>query len=179
MQAADRPRRAEQIDLVHPRAEHLTGYVPRRVGGEKDRHRRVLVRRHLLNFRDPRPLLFGARRDRLGHAAPRPGRQAIRTHIEPLHVDRDRFRQGRDAELGRSVIRLAHIADQPRSAGDVNVGAAFLLAVLVGRRTTDKEAAGEVNRDHREPVLGRHAVKDLITQNAGVVDDDIEPAEMV
>ena len=61
----------------------------------------------------------------------------------------------------------------------MNVGAAFLLAVLVGRRTADKEAAVEVNRDHREPVLGRHAVKDLITQHAGVVDDGIEPAEMV
>src|SRR6516162_10059760 len=73
MQTADRARRAEQIDLVHPRPKDLAGDAACSIGGEEHGHRRILVGRHLLDLGDPCPFLLGACRDRLGHAAPRPG----------------------------------------------------------------------------------------------------------
>src|SRR5215469_13182029 len=61
----------------------------------------------------------------------------------------------------------------------MHIGAALLLAVLVGGGTADEEAPVEVDGDHREPIFGGYSVEDLIAQYAGIVDDDVEPAEMV
>ena len=39
--------------------------------------------------------------------------------------------------------------------------------------------AGEVDIDHRLPVLGRHLVEHPVAQDAGGVEDDMQPAEFV
>ena len=48
--------------------------------------------------------------------------------MKTIHVERDRFRQPDDAELGRGIIGLAEIPDQARGRGEVHERAAFLLA---------------------------------------------------
>ena len=62
--------------------------------------------------------------DRGDHPAPGERRDAVRAHVEPLHVERDRLRQRGEPELRRGVVRLADVADQAGGGGHVDVGAA-------------------------------------------------------
>ena len=118
---ADRAGLVEQINLVVAHAEDLAADAVGAVGAEIDRKRRDLFRRHLAEAGDARLLCFGLGRDRVDHARPGKRRDAVRAHLEARHVERDAARQSDNAELGRHVIGLAEIADQPRGRGHVHV----------------------------------------------------------
>src|SRR5262249_1469661 len=67
---ADRARLVEQEHLVVAHAENLPGDALGTVGGEVDRERRDLLRRHLLKALDPALVFLGLRRNRIDHAGP-------------------------------------------------------------------------------------------------------------
>jgi len=84
-----------------------------------------------------------------------------------------------DAELGRGVVGLAEVADQPRGRGHADV-AARILALEIGRGgARDVEGAVQVHVDHRFPLLDRHVEEEAVAQDAGVVHHHIDPAERV
>src|SRR5262249_27856864 len=107
------------------------------------------------------------------------GRDAVGAHIVALHVERDRLRETDDTHLGGSVIRLAEIADEARGRGEMDVGAALLLAEMRSRGARDIEAPHEMDLDDEVPIDGRHAMEDAVAQNAGIVDDGVDAAESV
>src|SRR5262249_50302926 len=136
-----------------------------------------LLRRHLAEALDPGLLLRRLRRDRVDHAGPGERRDAVRAHLEALHVERDAARQPDDAEFGRHVIGLAEIADQRRGRGHVHEGAGILLAELYRAGPAHVEGAVEVHGEHIRPVRPAHAVEDAVAQDAGIVHQDVDAAE--
>ena len=117
MRVAHRPRLAEKKDLVVAHTEDLARHVARLVGTQADHQRRHALGHQLLQAVDTLFLLGRFGRDALDHARPGKGSDGVGAHAEFLHVERDRFRQRRDAELGRAVVGLAEIADEPGGAG--------------------------------------------------------------
>jgi hypothetical protein len=107
------------------------------------------------------------------------GATALERTLKPLHVERDRFRQGHDPELGSGVIGLPDIADQPRGGRHMDIGARRLFLEERGRRPADVEGALQVNGDHRVEVVRAHLVEVHVAQVAGVVHHRVEPAEAV
>ncbi|SVJ66376.1 Uncharacterised protein [Klebsiella pneumoniae] len=179
MHTAQRPALAHQEEFVVTRGEHLAGDLAGGVGRQVDGQRRVLLGGHALQLVDAGLLLRGCGRDRVGHPAPGERRDAIRTHVVALHVEGDGFAQGDDAQLGRGIIGLAEVADQPGSAGHVYEGAGLLGTEAFGGGPADEEAAVEMDIDHRQPVVGAHLVEDRIAQDASVVHHDIQTPETV
>ena len=57
--------------------------------------------------------------------------------------------------------------------------AGFLRPEMVSGGAADIEAALEVDIDDAVPVLLGHAVEDAVAQDAGIVDDDVDPAELI
>ena len=169
----------EQEDLVHAHAENLPGDVLGGVGEQVGAHRRDLFRAHLLDLLDARLLRVGLGRDGADHAGPGERRHAVGADVEAAHVERDRLRQADDAELGGGVVGLAVIADQAGGRGEVDEGAALLLAENPRGGVAGIERAHQVDLDDGLERLDAHLVEDHVAQNAGVVDDAVEPAEVV
>ena len=92
-------------------------------------------------------------------------------------LHRDDARQCDDAELGRAVIALPDIAEQSRGRRHHDDAAVILLAEQVDRRAIDVEMPGQMHVDDRLPILGEHVVKHFVAQDAGGVEDDVQPAE--
>src|SRR5258708_22985132 len=59
----------------------------------------------------------------------------------------------------------------------MDVGAALLLAEMRRRRARHVEAPHGMDLDHHLPVDMRHAMKDAVAQDAGVVADAVDTAE--
>ena len=153
----------------------ILGGIGKQIGAE----RRDLLRAHLLDLLDARLLGLGLGRDGADHAGPGERRDAVRADVEAAHVERDRLRQADDAEFCRGVVGLAEIADQARGRGEVHEGAALLFAVQPCRGVRDVERAHQVHLDDGLEGFHAHFVEDHVAQNAGIVDDAVEPAEMV
>src|SRR5260370_33955744 len=115
----------QKLGVAH--AENLAGDALGAIGGEINRKRGDLFRRHLLHALYPHLFLWSVHRNRIDHARPSKRRDAIRTDLEALHVERDPAREPDDTELGRHVIGLAEIPDQRRARGHVYENAAVLL----------------------------------------------------
>ena len=179
MDAAQRPRLAHQKDLVAAHREDLSRHPGGQIAGEEHRHRRDFFGAHGLDALDASLLFRGLGRDGADHSAPGERRDAIGAHVETGHVERDRFRQADDAQLGGGVIGLAEIADQPRGRGEMHVAAALLLAKVLGSGARHVEASHQMHVDHHLPVDMRHAMEDAVAQDAGVVDDAIDAAELL
>src|SRR5262245_35982308 len=77
MDRSDYARLAKQENLVVANAENLAGDALRVIGGEIDRKRRDLFRRHLLHALNPHLFLWCIHWDRIDHARPGKGRYAI------------------------------------------------------------------------------------------------------
>ena len=61
----------------------------------------------------------------------------------------------------------------------MNETAAALFAEMGGRRPADVERALEMDVDHRVPFLFRHFMENDVAQDAGVVNHDVQPTELV
>src|SRR5213078_2248176 len=88
MDCANHAGLAKQENLVVTHAENLTGDSLGAIGGQIDRKRRNLFRRHLLHALNPHLFLWSIHRDRIDHACPSKWRDAIRTNLEALHIER-------------------------------------------------------------------------------------------
>ena len=94
------------------------------------------------------------------HAPPGERCNAVRAHVEPLHVECDRLGQADDTELGGRVIGLPQVADQAGRAGHVHEGTAVLCLEDIRRRATNEKAAIQVHADHGQPLIHAHFVED-------------------
>jgi hypothetical protein len=92
-----------------------------------------------------------------------------------LHCDD--ARECDNPELGGAIIALADIAEQPRGRRYHDHAAVILFPEQVDRRPIDVEMAGQMDIDDRLPILGEHVMEHLIAQDAGGVEDDMQPAE--
>src|ERR1700730_4767296 len=135
--ASDRPRLAEEENLVVAHAENLAGDVARGICAQRDHEGSHAPGHQLLQALDALLLLRRFVGYRVDHSRPRERRYGGGTHAELLHVQCDRLRQRHYAQLGRAVVGLAEIADQARSRGHVHVAAAALRLEMRCRRAAD------------------------------------------
>ena len=87
------------------------------------------------------------------------------------------FERPHDAELGRGVVRLPEVADEPRGRRHVDEAAGTLRPEPGRCGPRGVEAPLEVHADDRVPVVLGHLVEDGIAENPRVVDDDVDPPE--
>src|SRR5919106_1008021 len=111
--------------------------------------------------------------------------------VDPDAVRRDllgdRLHHQHDAALGRRIVDVprpgnrvvhrAHADDLASGAGDLLAHAAPLE--LAHRLAAAQELAGQVDVDHRVPVLQRHLIEGSIFLQAGVCDQDVNRAERI
>ena len=83
------------------------------------------------------------------------------------------------AHLGGAVVGLAEVAQNAGVRGGVEDPAVALLAHLDPRRAGHVERPPQVDVDDGVEQLRRHVVERLVAQDAGVVDDDVDPSEGV
>jgi len=146
---------------------------------ERGHEGRDLFRLELLEALDALLLLGRVGRNRVDHARPGKGRDRVRAHVEALHVEGDRFRKADYAELGRGVVRLPKIADEPGGRSHMDIGAGGLRLEVRRGGAAHIERPLEVDADDRVELLFRHLVEQAVAQIAGVVDDRVDPAERV
>ena len=84
-----------------------------------------------------------------------------------------------DPGLGRAVVRLAEVAEQPRDRREVDDRSRAGCVLDVTHERPRAAVVARVHGDHRVPVGLLHVVERLVAQDAGVVDQDVEPAERV
>lgn len=179
MHRADRARLAEQQDLVGTHTENLARHRAGGIADQVDRHRGDLVRFHFLELLHARRFFRRVGGNRIGHAAPGEGRDAVGAHVELLHVQRNGLGERRDTELGGRVVRLAEVADQPGGGGHVHIRSAMLRLEMRGGGTTDEERAMQVHVDDGAPFLLVHVVEEAVAQVARVADHAVDAAEMI
>jgi hypothetical protein len=119
--------------------------------------------------------------DRLGH----PGEDepdGHRVDVDPVAAELlgQRLRQADDTGLGRGVVRLAGVAEDPGGGGDVDDFAVVVyrvgLEVGLGRPQDPKRRL-EVHVEDGVPLLVGHFLGHVVPGVAGVVDDDVQAAE--
>ena len=115
----------------------------------------------------------------IDHAGPGERRDRVGAHVEALHVERDRFRQADDAELGGGVVGLAEIADQARGRGHMHVGARSLRLEVRRGGAADVERTLEMHASTEFELLLGHLMEQAVAQIAGVVDHGVDAAERV
>jgi hypothetical protein len=83
------------------------------------------------------------------------------------------------AGLGRAVVGLAEVAEDAGRRGSVDDAAVVLFAHHAPGGQGDVEGALEVDVDDRLELLRVHVLERSVSQDAGVVDDDVDLAEGV
>ena len=105
-------------------------------------------------------------------------RHRVRADAVPGEVDRDRLHQADQAVLGGGVGGDIGLRRQPLDRGHEDDGA-LRLDQMRQRRVGDEEAAGQIDRNHLVPALGRRRYRGSVPLDAGVVRDPVERAEGV
>src|SRR3984893_13682803 len=93
-----------------------------------------------------------------------------------------RFGEQRDATLGQRIERVVLRADEPGNRGEVDDGAAMrslpgALAQSRQRMLGAEEHPGQVDRTEPMPFLEARLLDACAEKEAGIVDEDVEPAE--
>src|SRR2546426_1218704 len=91
---------------------------------------------------------------------------------------RQRLGEAELARLRGRIVRLAHLALLAVHRGDVDDAPEFALAHALDHRAAHVEQRTQVRVDDLGPLLGRHAVEHGVAGNAGVVDQDVDRAEL-
>src|SRR5512132_2510497 len=126
--------------------------------------------------------------DRLGHSrADVTERDRVDVDVVPAPLLRQRLRETDDRSLARRVRDLAGVAVQTgdrRHVHDLSLHDApfvlFLLRELAQRfrrRAEDPERRARVHVEHGVPLVVGHLLDHAVPRVAGVVHDDVEPAE--
>ncbi len=171
----------ERVDGAAPDVEHLAGDRLRLVRAERDddggdvrrveRVEALLRRAHLERL--------------LGHARARVRREAVDGDAVALELLRDDDREAGDARLRGAVVRLADVAEDARRARGADDAPAHvlarlrLLAPVRGGVLRRREVALEVDGDDGVPLLLGHVHEHPVAEDPGVVDEDVEAAELV
>ena len=92
------------------------------------------------------------------------------------HLARQRLGESYQPRLRRRVVGLPGVPRLPDHRADGDDPAAALLEHRPDGRLREHERRGQVRRQHRVPVLALHPHQQLIAGDAGIADDDVEPA---
>src|SRR5206468_3941499 len=108
----------------------------------------------------------------------RPGARADRVaaNAEAAEVSRDRTREADDPFLRRRIARLT-VVSEAGFRSRVDDDARALIAKDRRRRSGGREVSLQVYGDHVVPVAFAHVVDDPRPDDAGVVHQNVEPAE--
>jgi hypothetical protein len=79
-------------------------------------------------------------------------------------------------QLGRAVVGLAEVAVQARRGGGHDDAAVGLGAHDLPHRLGTDGGAHQVHVHHQSEIVHRHLGEALVAQDAGVVDQDVDPA---
>ena len=79
--------------------------------------------------------------------------------------------------LRRRVVGLPRVADHPRDAGDVDDAAESLAEHGPERGAADVERGGQIDCDHRVPVVIAEAHRQVVPVDPRIVHHDVEPTE--
>src|SRR5260221_1950181 len=91
---------------------------------------------------------------------------------------RERARESEDAGLARGVVRLSGVARDPDHGGDIDDPASGFHQ-RARRGLEEVPAALQVHGDDAVEVFFAHAQEQLVARDAGVVHEDVEPAELL
>ena len=80
--------------------------------------------------------------------------------------------------FGRDIIGLARIASFADHRGDIDDPAPALRIMPESTCWMARERARQVGLDHRVPVVGLHAQGETVARDGGVVDQNVDAAEL-
>src|ERR1700736_1661618 len=127
----------------------------------------------------------GLRRRLDSQASTRHWRDRVGGASVARHLAIDDYRERRHGGLGGAVVALACVAEQARVGTGIDEAAIEHVAVLVllapvgGRVPRQVESALEMDAEDRVEVLLAHVEDHAVAQDSGVVDHDVELAEVV
>ena len=124
-------------------------------------------------------LLAEAAEDVLGHARQRERCDGIGLDVVLGALDGEHVREPDEPHLGGAVVGLSEVAEDAGSRRCRHDAAVALFAHQLPRRLRHVERAAKVDGDDRVEQVGVHVVERLVTQDAGVVDDDVDLAERI
>ena len=140
------------------------------LGDEVRDQRRHEVRIEGVRHR-PEQLLREARlRDRRDHVA---------LDVVLGALDGEHVREPDQAHLGGAVVALAEVAEDAGAGGREHDPAVVVLLHHAEGGLRDVERALQVHVEHDAEILGLELREGLVAQDAGVVDDDVDLAEVV
>src|SRR5665213_1370231 len=91
---------------------------------------------------------------------------------------RQRLGEAVDAGFGGGVVDLAVLPGLAVDRADIDDPPEAAAAHAVDHQPAHIEARGQIGRDHLAPLLGRHAVQHVVAGDTGVVDQDLDRAEI-
>ena len=115
--------------------------------------------------------LFG--HHRLGQ--PRAGERGDHVGVDVLLREREGVRQADHAQLHHRVVGLAEVAVDAGGRGGEDDSPVALVAQVRPGGVRHPEAAERVDAVDQVPVFLRHLVEGAVAEDAGVVDDDVDP----
>lgn len=116
--------------------------------------------------------------DALGHAGVRHRGDGVDLHVGTAALEGQGLGEAHDAQLGAGVVGLTPVAEQPGGRGGVDdAPVAGLVHVLVGG-VRHQHGADEVHVDDVDDLLRRHVGEVVVTDDAGVVDHDVDATEL-
>ena len=190
----------EVPDLVDVRGylldfgDHPLAGEPARVGAEEDAGIPTAAGREDLvgelvglraEIHDQRHHLLGVHQlgerpeELLGH--PGAGDRSDRIGLDVVFhaLDREDVGQAHDPRLGRAVVGLTEVAEQPRCGCRVHEPAVSLLLHHPEGRMRHVEGATEMDVDHGVDFVESHVGERAVAQDPCVVDDDVDRSEGV
>ena len=105
-------------------------------------------------------------------------RDAVDVDLEPAELDRERLRHRLDPGLCGRVVELAAVAERRDRRDQHHLPAAVLGHVRL-RRLGGEERAAQVGGDHRVPVVVAQLVDEVVADDPGARDQDVQAAELL
>ena len=103
----------------------------------------------------------------------KPGATQFTRDPEPAELDRERLRQSLDPRLRRRVVRLAAVSEC-RGRRDQDDRAASLSDHVRLSGLSGEKRPLQMRVDHRFPVVVRHLVDEVVAQDPGAGDEDVQ-----
>src|SRR5215212_144586 len=170
-------RSKHHIPTVGP--EGLSDVVGRVVGGQEDDRRRDLV--HLAEAPD-RERGLACLLQLLALCGHDPGRYraggyGVDQDAPRGDLARERFGEGYDASLARAVVGEQRSTGLTDLGCDVDDPTSTPLEHVRQDETTAQKRAAQVHTEHPVPLLDRHLLERSLTEDARVVDQNVDPPE--
>ena len=106
-------------------------------------------------------------------------RHAVHRDVAAAELARERLGHADHAGLRRRVVRLPRVAGGADHRGDVDDASPARLHHAAHHRARQAEDRAQVGLDHLVPVLVLHAQRQVVARDAGVVDEDVDVAELL